>query len=583
MTRRRWFSALAAIGVTLVLAGAANAGVLSALPRAASVPSAHAGVPKISVTVTSPVPPLPKPPPIVQHVLKVVSSVTSSLHVTVPISTTTTVTSTASSTATASKPPTTTTSPAPAPAGHHSAGGSGGSPVTVRRHSATHPRPTRRRVRSAAHGSVRGRVAARRAAGSSRAGSGGGSRRHRRSPQRAAVSSPAGLLSSLGGHIPLPLPVPNWSKPIILALLLIAIGFGIRAGVASRRVRRLERQGRILSADFETMQAALVPPVPARVGGLDVSVGYQPAGGPAAGGDFYEIFPLSGDRVAIILGDVSGHGPDALAHAARMHFALRAYVETGLSPREALKLAGRVAGRGDGGLFTTVVIAVYDPAAASLSYATAGHPPPIVVNPALYEPVMCCASPALGWGFPTGARQTIVPFASGSRACFFTDGLAEAPTGDGLLGREGIVELLAPDGFRATATELLERVRAVADRTRDDMATCLVEAGAGLPAGSPAVVGAGTGSPTGSSAVVEEFEVAHGELSRASLERFLQACGAPPEEIARAIRKAEAICAEEQDALVTVERGTSSATVAVTASAAMSGPGSEPTIAAVAA
>ena len=78
--------------------------------------------------------------------------------------------------------------------------------------------------------------------------------------------------------------------------------------------------------------------------------------------------------------------------------------------------------------FTTVAIAVYDPALATLTYATAGHPAPVVLGDAVGEPVYGAASPALGWGFPTGLRQTILPFPAGSRACFFSDGVTEART-----------------------------------------------------------------------------------------------------------------------------------------------------------
>jgi serine phosphatase RsbU (regulator of sigma subunit) len=118
--------------------------------------------------------------------------------------------------------------------------------------------------------------------------------------------------------------------------------------LAARRARRLEDQRATLLRDVDVMQAALVPEVPASLGGLAVSVAYRPAEGPAAGGDFYDLFIPAPGKVAIILGDVAGHGHEALIQAALTRYTLRAYIQAGLEPRAALALAGEVPGRSDG-------------------------------------------------------------------------------------------------------------------------------------------------------------------------------------------------------------------------------------------
>src|SRR6195256_6222425 len=123
-------------------------------------------------------------------------------------------------------------------------------------------------------------------------------------------------LEQIGRQIPFPAPVPDWSKPIILLLLLLAIWFAARSRLAALRAQRLERQRAVLLGDLDSLRAAPVPEIPARLGDLSVSVAYRPADGPAAGGDFYDLFVLEPGKVAIILGDVAGHGRGALMPAA---------------------------------------------------------------------------------------------------------------------------------------------------------------------------------------------------------------------------------------------------------------------------
>lgn len=352
-------------------------------------------------------------------------------------------------------------------------------------------------------------------------------------------------LSSIGRSLPLPLPVPDWSKPIILALALLALALWVRSRRALRRASGLERRQRSLLQDLETMQAALVPAVPARVAGAEVSVAYRPAEGPAAGGDFYDVFARGEDEVALILGDVAGHGHEALQQAALARYTLRAYMQATASPRDALALTGRALAAPGAERLATVAAAVYDRRRGTLTYALAGHPHPIVIGAALPESPLSCSSPPLGWDVPTGRRQRTVTLPAGARACFFSDGLIEARCeADGaqrgeLFGRERLRGLLEQEQGEDGAGALLAAVRAHARATPDDMAACIVTAAA---------------EPPGRHLDIEELEVDRRAVAGGHLQAFLLGCGLPAVTAERLVRRARVEVEAGNSALVVIDR-----------------------------
>jgi len=336
--------------------------------------------------------------------------------------------------------------------------------------------------------------------------------------------------------------VPDSIKAALAALAVLATMFGLGYLLTGLRARRLGRQRRELLEEVGLLQAALLPPVPERFGALRVSVAYRPADGPGAGGDFYDVLPLAGERTAFVLGDVSGHGRDALAHTAFLRYTLRAYLEAGLEPRAALRLAGEVIDD-LGGDFATVILAIHDPGDGSLTYSAAGHPPPMVVGPSRFDPVIAVSSPPVGAGLETGRRQTTLPIEPGSVVCLHTDGLTEARTeGGGLMGRGRVCDLLTGLGREATAPQLLETVAADAARTADDMAACLFAPTGGVPA--------------------EGFRTEHLELSADDLdaglaERFLEACGVPAAYMGSTVEEVRGEISRAGAAILQVAFGTS--------------------------
>jgi serine phosphatase RsbU (regulator of sigma subunit) len=323
--------------------------------------------------------------------------------------------------------------------------------------------------------------------------------------------------------------VPTPVRLLIAGLLALALALAARSYLAALRARRLERQRAQLLEDVGLLQAALLPSPPARLGPVGTSVAYRPAEGPGAGGDFYDVFALEDGQLAVIVGDVSGHGRHALPHTALLRFTLRAYLEAGLSPRDAVQTAGAVLERQLGGLFATVVLATYNPRERILVYSCAGHPPPVVIGahpgPASVAPLTVCASPPIGVGVRTGTRQTVVSVPGRSQICFYTDGLTESRVGAELFGVERLVDTLIELGADATAPAILDSVVQHADARPDDMAACLLR------------IEGGDDPP---SVLSEELELDGEEIAGERAERLLLACGVERGELAEVIRSARA-------------------------------------------
>jgi Stage II sporulation protein E (SpoIIE) len=311
--------------------------------------------------------------------------------------------------------------------------------------------------------------------------------------------------------------VPTLLWILIGVLSALALALAVRSRLAALRARRLEQQRGELLEDVGLLQAALLPLPPARLGPVGTTAAYRPADGPGAGGDFYDVFALEDGQLAVIVGDISGHGRQALPHTALVRFTLRAYLEAGLSPRAAVQTAGAVLERQLGGSFATVVVATYQPRARILTYACAGHPPPLVLGSQSIAPITACSSPPIGAGMRTGTRQTVVSVPGRSQVCFHTDGVTESRVAGELFGAERLARTLAELGHGASASALLDRVAEETDTRPDDMAACLlnVEGASAAPA-----------------ILVEELELDHDTAASDRTEQFLLACGLQRDQVA---------------------------------------------------
>jgi serine phosphatase RsbU (regulator of sigma subunit) len=258
----------------------------------------------------------------------------------------------------------------------------------------------------------------------------------------------------------------------LLGIATIAVGLAVNAFWQSRQRAALETQRAELLDDIGLLSRALLPPVPAVLGDLAVSAAYRPADGPAAGGDFYDVFTIADQRICVLLGDVSGHGRESVTQAALARYTLRTLLAAGHPPGEALARADELLSRELRPNFVTVIAGVYEPGTGELTYAKAGHAPPIILG-AAHDPDAERPVPPIGLGLCDVWPEYRVRLREGVSVCLFTDGLEDARVGDARVGRDQVAQLLAAHDV-PDAERLLRDLEAVADRISDDTAAVVV-------------------------------------------------------------------------------------------------------------
>jgi serine phosphatase RsbU (regulator of sigma subunit) len=272
----------------------------------------------------------------------------------------------------------------------------------------------------------------------------------------------------------------------LLGIAALALGLAANAYWQSRQRTALEAQRTELLDDVGLLSSALLPAVPEALGGLAVSAAYRPADGPAAGGDFYDVFALDRERTGVLLGDVSGHGRGSVTQAALARYTLRTLLAAGHGPGAALAEADRLLARDLAPNFVTVIAAVYDPRDAELTYAKAGHAPPIVLG-AEHDPEGEHPACPIGLGLGDCWPEFRLKLAPEMSVCLFTDGLEDARRDGVRLGREHVVRLLSAQE-RPDAGRLIGDLGEVADHMCDDTAAVVLRRAAELVS-EPAAIG----------------------------------------------------------------------------------------------
>jgi len=123
------------------------------------------------------------------------------------------------------------------------------------------------------------------------------------------------------------------------------------------------------------------PDEPVEAAGLDVAARYRPSGeGSLVSGDWYDTVLLPSKKVLLVVGDIAGHGLDAVTGMVAVRNSLRGLAITGAGPATLLDWLNRAAAHFADGVLGTAICGLYDPADRALHWARAGHLPPILVR-----------------------------------------------------------------------------------------------------------------------------------------------------------------------------------------------------------
>jgi serine phosphatase RsbU (regulator of sigma subunit) len=233
----------------------------------------------------------------------------------------------------------------------------------------------------------------------------------------------------------------------------------------------------------DLLQRDMLAVKPPELPGIDIAHRYLP-GAPDSrvGGDWFDIVRLRGGRVALIVGDVTGHGIRSAAAMGRLRTAMRTLVALDLPPAEVLHNLDAIA-LSEEGTIATCLYCLYDPVAGQCSIASAGHIPPVLQPPG--EPPRLLDIPA---GGPIGVggidfQAVDVTTPDGSLIVLCTDGLVESR--ERHLG-QGLAELCQAIGAEPASQDLEQRCDGLLDALgasqRIDDVALLAASLAGIPA-----------------------------------------------------------------------------------------------------
>jgi len=229
----------------------------------------------------------------------------------------------------------------------------------------------------------------------------------------------------------------------------------------------------------DSMQRSLLPRAQPRAEGLDVGAVYASSAHMDVGGDVYDFVELADGRLAVVLGDVTGHGIDAAADMAMAKFVFRSLAREHSEPGDFLAAANEIVlGEIGDGKFITLLYLTVDGHEGELVCASAGHPPPRVVRAGGEPEPLVVNGLALGIAGAQKYDEARVRLEPGDAAVLYTDGLPEARRDGELYGEARLDAALAANAHlpaEELAEALVEDCRAFAGELGDDCAIVVLK------------------------------------------------------------------------------------------------------------
>ena len=223
------------------------------------------------------------------------------------------------------------------------------------------------------------------------------------------------------------------------------------------------------------LQRSVLPAVLPAVGGLEVDARYLPAEADVrVGGDWYDALVLPDGRVALSVGDVSGHGLAAGAAMGQLRNALRAYLVEGHRPSEALAHLNRLLLLTGSESMASVVCALVDPASGEVEWASAGHPPMLCLRAGAAERLAEPHGVLLGATDESAYPRAQLRLGAGDALVLYTDGLVERRGEDIEVAIDALGGVLASEAVQSAASLCDRALEALGDGTRDDDVCVLV-------------------------------------------------------------------------------------------------------------